>query len=165
MILVAYLVVFVLAATPFFEVVGVIPIGVAAGLSSIPVTLISCLGNLLTIWLLIVLIDRIKQWMQKRKEKQGKESSGKRQQRAAKIWQRYGLPGLALISPILIGSHLGAILAMGFGAGKKQVTIWMTASIVVWAIAAGVISHYGIDYLFSQTGREGFLIDFLRSTQ
>ncbi len=165
MILVAYLVVFVLAATPFFEVVGVIPIGVAAGLSSIPVTLISCLGNLLTIWLLIVLIDRIKQWMQKRKEKQGKESSGKRQQRAAKIWQRYGLPGLALIFPILIGSHLGAILAMGFGAGKKQVTIWMTASIVVWAIAAGVISHYGIDYLFSQTGREGFLIDFLRSTQ
>ena len=165
MVIIAYLVVFLLAATPFFEVVGVIPIGVAAGLPAIPVTLISCLGNLITIWLLIVLIDRIKHWMHKRREKRGKDSSSKRKQRAAKIWQRYGLPGLAVISPILIGSHLGAILAMGFGAGKKQVAIWMTASIIVWAIAAGVVSHYGLDYLFSQMGREGFLIDFLRNTQ
>lgn len=153
---IAYIIVFLLAATPFFEIVGVIPIGVVAGLHALPVTIIAFIGNMLTIVLVIFLMDKIKVWLEKRKKKK-KDKSKKREERAARIWRRYGLPGLAIISPILIGSHLGTILAMGFGATRKQITVWMTASIFVWAIVTGVASHYGIDFIINQMGGNSFL--------
>lgn len=162
-IYVAYGLVFLLAATPFLEVVGVIPIGVAAGLEALPVTILAFLGNILTIWLLILLMDQVKAWLQKRREKKGKAPSAKRQDRAARLWRKYGLPGLALLSPFLIGSHLGAILAMGFGGTRKSITLWMTISVFSWSVVMGVASHFGIDFLYDQTERKGFLIDFLET--
>lgn len=162
-IYIAYVVVFLLAATPFLEVVGVIPIGVAAGLSAFPVTVIALSGNILTIWLVILMMDRIKAWLQKRDEKKGKVASEKKGKRASDIWKRYGLLGLAILSPFLIGSHLGAILAMGFGGTRKRITFWMTLSVLFWAAVMGAASHYGIDFLFSQTGSEGFLTNLLKT--
>ncbi|MFA8438483.1 small multi-drug export protein [Pueribacillus sp. YX66] len=158
---IAYLIVFLLAAIPFFEIVGVIPIGVIAGLHAVPVTILAFIGNMLTILLIILLMDKIIGWFEKRKEK-NPEKSKKRERRAARVWKRYGLPGLAIISPILIGSHLGVILAMGFGGTRKQIAVWMTASIFFWAIVTGIVSHYGVDFIFSQTGRSGFLEDLLK---
>ncbi|MFC5734627.1 small multi-drug export protein [Cytobacillus gottheilii] len=161
---VAYLVIFLLGATPFMEVVGVIPLGIAVGLPAIPVTILAFAGNILTIWLLILLIDHVKVWLQRRKEKKGKEGSDKKGQRAARIWKKYGLPGLTIVSPILIGTHLGVILAMSFGGTRKQITIWMTGSIIVWTIVMSIASFYGIDYFYEKTGNEGFLKDFLENT-
>lgn len=160
-IYVAYLLIFLLGATPFFEVVGVIPIGVVAGLPALPVTILAFLGNLLTIWLLIILMDHVIKWLHRRNEKKGKDIPSKRQKRAVNLWKKYGLPGLAILSPLLIGSHLGAILAMSFGATRKNITIWMTASLVLWAIVMGIASHYGMEYFAKQTGRHGFLEHFI----
>ncbi|PWA11219.1 DNA-binding protein [Pueribacillus theae] len=160
----AYFFVFLFAATPFFEVAGIIPIGVAAGLNAFPVTVLAFVGNMLTVLLVILLMDKIKIWLEKRQEKK-KGKSKKREERAARIWKRFGLPGLALISPILIGSHLGSVLAMGFGGTKKQITTWMMISIFAWSVVMGIVSFYGIDFLFSQTGSEGLLIDFLKNKE
>lgn len=160
-IFLAYVIIFLLGATPFFEVVGVIPIGVAAGLPAIPVMILALLGNILTLWLLIFLMDRVKKWLQRRKEKKGKDVSEKKQKRAEAIWKKYGLPGLTFVSPFLIGSHLGVILAMSFGGTRKQIMLWITVSVIFWAIVMGVISYYGFDFLFNQTGQDGFLKDLL----
>ncbi len=153
----AYIIVFLLGATPFFEVVAVIPIGIATGLQAIPVTIVAFAGNMTTILILITLTDQTKRWLARRKEKKGKNKSEKKQRRAAFVWRKYGLPGLALLAPFITGSHLGAVLAMSFGGTKKQITIWMTISIVAWAIIMGVASHYGIDYFFDRTNSDGFL--------
>lgn len=158
-ILIAYLAIFLLGATPFLEVVGIIPIGIAAGLPAIPVTILAFAGNIITIWLLILMTDHVKKWLQKRKENKG--ISEKKGKRARAVWKKYGLPGLALLSPILIGSHLGAILAMSFGGTRSKITFWMTLSVVLWSLTMGIASYYGIDYLFRQTGREGFLTDLI----
>jgi uncharacterized membrane protein len=163
MVFVAYLVAFVLAATPFFEVISVIPLGVVAGLNTFAVGIVAFIGNMSTILLLILLIDRIKAWLQRRRERKGATSSGKREKKAAHIWKRYGLPGLALISPILIGSHLGVIAAMSFGGNRNQIALWMTISILLWSVVAGVLSHYGINLFFERTGREGLLVDWLQT--
>ena len=157
----AYLVIFLLGATPFFEVVGVIPIGVAAGLPALPVIILAFAGNILTIWLLIFMMESVQKWIKNRREKKGKDIPEKRQKRAAKLWKKYGLPGLAILSPFFVGSHLGAILAMGFGGTRKRIMFWMTVSVTGWAIVMGLASYYGIDFLYQQTGREGFLTDII----
>lgn len=153
--------IFLLGATPFLEVLVVIPLGVAAGMPTLPVTILAFAGNILTIWLLILMMDRVKKWVDRRNEQKGKERSEKKAKRASAIWKKYGLPGLSFLSPIVTGSHLGVILAMGFGGEKKQILFWMTLSIVVWSVVIGIASYFGIDYLFDRTGREGFLTDLL----
>lgn len=160
---VAHLIIFLVAAIPFFEVLVVIPLGMAAGLNALTVTLVAFWGNMVTIYLLILFIDHIQTWRKRRRERQGKTSPQKRQARAEKIWKKYGLPGLALLSPILIGSHLGTVLAMGFGGTKQQITFWMTVSILAWSAIIGVASYYGIDFFYDRMGRDGFLEPLLET--
>ncbi|MGM7700563.1 small multi-drug export protein [Pseudalkalibacillus sp. Hm43] len=157
--MIAYLIVFLLAATPFFEMIAVIPIGIIAGLNPWVVILVSLLGNLLTVLLVILLIEKITIWLEKRREKKGKVAK-KRSERAERIWKKYGLPGLALFGPILVGSHLAAFLSMAFVQNKRMVAFWMQGSLILWAVVTGVLTYYGVDFFYQDRG-DGFLVDLI----
>ncbi len=70
-----------------------------------------------------------------------------RRARARRIWNRYGLPGLALAAPIVTGVHLGALIALGFGSKKRGTILWMTVSIGLWTVAITVVSVVGFEAL------------------
>lgn len=141
-----YVLVFVLAALPFFEVIGVVPFAILSGLHPVTTAVIGFIGNVLTVLFLIVFVDRFKAWWLKRKEEQGDEKGEKKQLRARKIWERYGLPGLALIGPFIIGSHLAALMCMSFGTKRKQVAVWMTVSLMMWTALAASLTGAGFHY-------------------
>lgn len=140
-----YLAVFLLAAIPFIELLAVIPLGIVFGLNPIAVTILGFVGNWITVFLVIALFDRFQQWRARRKGNKPEDS--KRGQRARRIWEKYGLPGLALVGPLLIGTHLSAALAMTFKAPRVAVTIWMSLSIAAWSILVAVVAYYGFDTL------------------
>ncbi|MHA4765025.1 small multi-drug export protein [Bacillus altitudinis] len=141
-----YVLVFILAALPFFEVVGVVPLGILSGLHPVTTAVIGFVGNFLTVLLLIVFVDRFKAWWLKRKEEKHDEKGEKKQLKARKVWERYGLPGLALIGPFIIGSHLAAFMCMSFGTKRKQVTVWMTVSLIMWTVLAASLTGAGFHY-------------------
>ncbi|MCW4358231.1 small multi-drug export protein [Bacillus altitudinis] len=141
-----YVLVFILAALPFFEVVGVVPLGILSGLHPVTTAVIGFVGNFLTVLLLIVFVDRFKLWWLKRKEEKHDEKGEKKQLKARKVWERYGLPGLALIGPFIIGSHLAAFMCMSFGTKRKQVTVWMTVSLIMWTALAASLTGAGFHY-------------------
>lgn len=68
-----------------------------------------------------------------------------------RIKQRFGLKGIAFITPI-IGSPVGAFLAERFFKDKKKVILYLSISIVFWSIAL-----YLILYIFHDS-LEGWLI-------
>lgn len=139
-----YILVFLLAAAPFFEAYGVIPLAMIAGLSPMPVIILGLTGNIATVLLVIIFINKIKEWRQKKKE--GKEKAeSKRGLRARKLWKKYGLPGLAIIGPLLVGSHLTAVMCLTFGGSKKNTAYWMIGSIVLWSLTFAILVHFGID--------------------
>ncbi len=145
-----YVAVFVLAAIPWVELAVVIPVGILIGLHPLPVSILSFLGNWITVFLLIVLFERFHQWREIKKGIDGdeaEEGTSKRSRRAQRIWTRYGLPGLALISPIITGTHIAAAVAMAFKAPKQWVTFWMSVSLFVWTIVLALAAHYGIEFL------------------
>ena len=142
-----YILVFALAAVPFFEGYGVIALAIFAGLPVIPVVIISLLGNVVTVLLLIIFINKIKEWRKKRKGDVKEQQPSKRTLRAQKLWRKYGLPGLAFIGPLIVGSHLAAFMSLTFGGTKKSTTIWMISSIVVWGIVFAILTHFGVDFL------------------
>ena len=143
-----YITVFLLAAIPWIEVVIVIPLGIAGGLSPVAVVILAFTGNLLTILMIIVLYDKWTAWRERRRERKGiTKQVSKKRERAKQIWERYGLPGLAIVGPFFIGTHLTAVMGMAFGSRKSFVTFWMTFSLLVWTVGLTAASYYGLDYL------------------
>ncbi|MHA6259415.1 small multi-drug export protein [Sporosarcina sp. CAU 1771] len=140
-----YLLVFLGGAIPWLEIALVIPLGIVSGLSPFWVIIAAFTGNLFTVLLVILGFQRVKEWREKRKKAKD-QSESKRTERGKRIWNKYGMPGLALLGPILIGTHIAAFIALALGASKKNTTFWLTISILIWSIVFGVATAMGFDF-------------------
>ncbi len=140
-----YVLIFLGAAIPWFEIALVIPLGIIWGLSPAMVMIVAFIGNMATVLLLIVGFDKFRDWYTKRQEAKGKQPS-KKSERAVRIWNKYGLPGLSLLGPILIGTHIAAFIGMTLGATKRNTTIWSTVSIAAWTLIFGILTALGFDF-------------------
>lgn len=158
-ILWAYGLVFLFAAIPFVELIVVIPIATLAGLHLLPVTIMAFLGNVVAVLVVIVFMDHIKKWLSKRKgqTETNNESESKRVKRARKLWKKYGLPGLAIVGPVLVGSHLTAFMSLSFGGEKRTTTFWIISSLVIWCTLTAVFTYFGVDFFNMGTGAESFI--------
>lgn len=137
----AYAVVFVLAAIPWWEILLVVPPAIALGLNPVLVGVVAFLGNVLPVYLIIAVHGRATRWLERRREKRGERA--KRSKRANRIFERYGLGGLALAAPLLTGVHLATVIALLLDAPPRNVAVWMTAGIAVWTVVLVVASVVG----------------------
>lgn len=106
--------------------------------------IIAILGNMMTVLALIFGFDRIKVWYIRRREKKGNKAS-KQSRRAVALWNKYGLPGLAFLGPILIGTHIAAFIGMVLGAERRSMSLWIGVSIV-WVLIFGMATVLGFDF-------------------
>jgi hypothetical protein len=58
------------------------------------------------------------------------------------IWKKFGLPGIAALTPLILTPIGGTILAVGFGSPKEKIIIYMLVSAVAWAIIFTVIVYF-----------------------
>ncbi len=137
-----YGLVFVLAAIPLLEILVVIPIGIAIGLDPVAVAIAAFAGNVLPIYGICLAYDRLQSWLEG-DSTADTEPAGRRK-RATQLWNRYGLPGLALLSPVVTGVHLAAVFALGLGARTRNTLLWMTASIGLWTVIITAGSVLGL---------------------
>ncbi len=80
----------------------------------------------------------------------GKENP--KQSRLYRIWDKYGVVGLGLLSPLLFGALIGAALGSLLGAKKLRLLLWMSIGIVVWSIILTLIGVAGISSIESLLG-------------
>lgn len=158
-----------MAATPWLEILIVIPIGIAMGLSPLLVGIVAFFGNAIPIIVIVFAYERFMEWWSRRKQNnqlahasegeteeiegsqetvEKKESKGS--QRGKQIMQKYGLPGLALLGPIITGIHLAVIIAIIMKANAKAILFWMNLSLIIWTVIVTVLSVLGIDFLFAR---------------
>lgn len=144
-----YMILFVLAALPWLDVFLVVPLGIAWGLSPIAVGIIGFAGNLLTVILLCMFSLQVSAWRERRRIAQGKERGtlSKREERAKRLWERYGLPVLALLAPVAVGTDIAAAIALVLGSLPKRVLGWMAVSLAFWSTVMAVGSVYGFSYM------------------
>lgn len=137
----AYAVVFVMAAIPWWEVLLVVPPAIGLGLNPVLVGLFAFSGNVLPIYLIVTVHGRITRWLERRRDEN--DEPAKRSKRASRIFERYGLGGLALVAPVLVGVHLATVIALLLGAPRRNVAAWMTVGIAVWTVVLVVASVVG----------------------
>lgn len=133
--------VFIAGATPWLEAVVVIPVGIAFGLSPVWTMVWALVGNASTIVLFALLSDNIMSGVARRREKKGlSREPDARMERAKKIFTRYGVFGMAVVGPLIIGTQIAAAIAVSLGVSVWRSSTIVTLGAVVWGVATGVIT-------------------------
>jgi uncharacterized membrane protein len=156
--LAAYLTVFLAAATPWLEVLLVVPAGIVAGLPPLPTTLVATAGNLVTLAPLVLAGDRLRErWRRRRQQTRPETGIGTdehpasgRGVRARRLFDRYGLPGVAALGPLLTGVHVAALVALAGGSDRHRTLAWLSGGVVVWAVITAVATVAGVGTLIDR---------------
>ena len=67
--------------------------------------------------------------------------------RAQRVFERYGVPGLAAIGPLVTGIHVAAIVGLASGADRRHLMYWLVGGVVGWSFLAAGATVLGIDAL------------------
>jgi len=125
--------------TSMLELWAAIPLGFALQMPAIVTGILSALGAMASAGIVIYVGGSLRNWLIKRFEKKGK-----RQGRMVRIWEKYGVIGLGLVSPLITGAPLGAAIGISLGASTGKLMWWMSVGIVVWSIILTAAVSLGI---------------------
>ena len=146
-------------ALPWLEALVVIPAGILAGLPVVPVVLAAVTGNLLTVGLSAWFGERImswwaghrqrRRWMKDEPQNAARRTAraDRRQQRIMRVMNRGGMPALAALGPLILGTQLAAVAAVALGVSAWRSFLWITIGTVFWAVAAAVVTLTGFEIL------------------
>lgn len=152
--------VFLGGAIPWLEAVVVIPAGILAGLPVVPVVIAGAAGNLLTVAIAAFAGERVRSWWigwrERRRAAAGKtadaearraEKAQKRQERIERIMARGGLPLLAVVGPLGLGTQISAVVAVASGVRATPAFAWIGTVTVLWCTVAAVVAVNGLEFL------------------
>ncbi len=117
-----------------------IPTGIALRLHPAETGITAATGALLSVLFILILGERIRTKLLR----QNGKSKHKEQGCIYHIWTRYGIAGLGLFSPLLVGAPLGAALGVTLGVPINRLLIWMSLGIVLWSAILTFASSLGL---------------------
>lgn len=115
-------------------------LGTAAGYGIFEISLVTVSGMMTSVVGFTFLGDWIKKnWAITVRKKQRKFT--KRTRTIIKIWKKFGVWGIALLTPVLFTPIGGTIILTSFGIVKKKIIFSMLVSAIIWAIAMGIFAR------------------------
>ncbi len=133
--------VFLVATIPFVESYAGTLIGVAIGLHPAVAVSAAIAGNAAAVVLIVVISSRIRQRVRSAPKT---ETPSRGRERVSRLFQRFGIPGVALIGH---PTQISSAAMVGFGANRTKVLAWELVSVVVWGLAVAVLGGLGIEVL------------------
>jgi uncharacterized membrane protein len=128
--------VFLLSSVKF--VFGGVPLALGLGFSFFKAVTVTSLGGFIGIVFFVFLSEKLIENVKKIKEKKqiaSKKIFTKKNKMIVKVKHRFGLVGIALLTPFLISIPLGCYLAVRYFKNKQRIIAYMFASILFWSIA------------------------------
>ena len=116
------------------------PAGAAMGFDPLPVFAVAAAGAVSGGVVVVLLGERVKAWLEKKKEREKLE---KRRGLLYRVWLRYGVIGWGLLAPLLVGSPLGAALGLALGAPPRRLLPWLCAGSVLWSAVFSLLAALG----------------------
>ena len=146
----AILTTFFVAMVPVIELRGALPIGVGMGLPPLVATLIAIIGNLVPIPFILILLQKVFDFMRTKKHKKKLVLwlEKKAEKNRTKI-DKYGWLGLILLVAIPLpgtGAWTGALVSSCFKMRKKPSMLAITAGVIIAGIIVLLIT-YGVKSL------------------
>jgi hypothetical protein len=84
-----------------------------------------------------ILVRTIRTFVGKKPETQSKRKLifTRRNRRVVGIWMKYGLAGIAFLTPVLLSIPIGTLIANSLVHNKRKILLFMFISLVFWSIA------------------------------
>lgn len=123
------------------ELWAAIPAGFAMQLPPLFIGITAACGSFLSLVLIGTLGEKVRSFILRSHENKSRHGF------IYRIWDRYGIMGLGLLAPLLVGVPIGTALGITLGASVKKLFPWMAIGIVFWSITltlAGVLGISGI---------------------
>lgn len=152
-------------AIPFVEGEGAAAIGIIGGIQPVVAAVAAVVGNFLCVTALVLLGSGARQAVVTRRQAKvgtreavtvgGGSASGapldgagddprndKKASRRAKFqqaYERYGVPGVSLLGPLLLPTQVTATMLAATGVGKARILIWQAVAIVGWTTLTALV--------------------------
>ncbi|WP_235861329.1 hypothetical protein [Pontibacter flavimaris] len=107
--------------------------GVAAGLTYLESVLLTVAGMMTSVVIFTILGEATSKWLAARRRARQEPVFNKKTRRIVQIWQRFGVPGVAFLTPVIFTPIFGTIVVALFGAPRKYIFIHMLWSAIVWS--------------------------------
>lgn len=125
-------------AIPFIESYLGSFLGTVVGIHPALAIPAAVIGNLLATFLVTMLAGRARDAVVAgRSETSAAEPSRLRRKIATNL-DRFGVPGVCLLGPLVVASQITAPTLVALGASRRGVHVWMTVSIVAWGLLFGL---------------------------
>ena len=120
------------------ELWAAIPLGFVFQINPIVNGLVSSAGSIVSVFIITFFGTKLRDKIYKGRQKNYENS------KIYKIWIKYGIAGLGLLSPILTGAPFGTALGLSLGAPPKKILFWMSLGVVIWTVALVTLGILGI---------------------
>ena len=100
------------------------------------------LGNLVATFVVIALAGRTRDAIARGRGMRGGRSAEERspsrfRAKVAAAMEKYGVPGVCLLGPLVVASQLSGPALVALGAARRTVYLWMGISIIAWGVLFG----------------------------
>ena len=136
--IVKYLSVYLLSMVKFF---GGPLAGISMGLSFWMTLLLSVTGMMTSVFIFSKVGMMVSRWYIQRHRAQNKPIFSKKSRKIVKIWQRFGIKGIAFLTPVIFSPVIGTIMATVLGASQRHILLHMLWSAVFWGLAFTFALH------------------------
>lgn len=134
----------------FFKFVAGPVLGHAAGFATWIVILTTVLGMMTSVVIFATLGTKIKTLIALNSTKK-KSTFTKKNRTIVKVWKKYGIVGIAFLTPLLLTPIGGTLILVSFGTKKRKIYFHMLWSAVLWAIIFGLSIEKIISIPFFKT--------------
>lgn len=108
-------------------------IGVAAGFSVFMTGSLTALGMMTSVYTFTYFGDEIRAVTKRIFSKKKQKIFTRKNRRFVEIWRKYGIPGVAILTPILLTPIGGTVMANAFGGKKEDIFKYMWISCLFWS--------------------------------
>ncbi|MFD7025427.1 small multidrug efflux protein [Promicromonospora sukumoe] len=153
------LIVALAGAIPFIEGEGGAAIGILGGLPPVVAAIAAMVGNFVTVAVLVLLSTGARNAVVSRRRakveardavlvggpsgaapaEHESERKAARRVKFQRAYERYGVPGVSLLGPLLLPTHFTATMLAASGVGKVRILVWQAIAIIAWTTLTALI--------------------------
>ena len=132
--------------------------GMAAGLNIFLTIIVTIAGMMTSVAAIAFFGDflrlRVFPLFRRRKDESQKDlEHHQKQLRWRLFYRKYGLGGIAFLTPVILTPIGGTLLAVGFGSPRPKILFYMLISAVFWAVVLTVSVYLGHDWIVDYAKR------------
>ncbi|WP_226531868.1 small multidrug efflux protein [Microbacterium paraoxydans] len=152
------LIVALAGAIPFIEGEGAVSIGILGGIPPVVAAIAAMVGNFLCVAVLVLASSGARQAVVNRSRARTAALAGggttetaavveaadsgrgsARKEKFQRAFERYGVPGVSLLGPLLLPTQFTATMLAASGIGKARILFWQAIAIIGWTTVVAVI--------------------------